>query len=112
MRDSCKTMFRGPRPRALARMPSTQAYPLNPRAAPPVGVPMEASQVKGSDNPRMPIDGAVLKPSASDLDLESAQARARAGGFHESSYELKQGLEITESEWLVEATIPGALGDH
>lgn len=37
---------------------------------------------------------------------------ARAGGFHESSYELRHGLDISESEWPGDTTIPGALGER
>lgn len=37
---------------------------------------------------------------------------AAAGGFHESSYELRHGLEISESEWPLDVTVPGALGDR
>lgn len=37
---------------------------------------------------------------------------ARAGGFHESSYELQSGLQITESEWPDDVTVPGALGER
>jgi hypothetical protein len=36
----------------------------------------------------------------------------RAGGFHESSYELQHGLLISESEWPDDVTIPGALGER
>lgn len=35
---------------------------------------------------------------------------ARAGGFHESSYELNSGLEVSESDWPPDVTVPGALG--
>jgi hypothetical protein len=39
------------------------------------------------------------------------EERARAGGFHESSYELRTGLDMLETEWPDDTTIPGALGD-
>jgi hypothetical protein len=47
-----------------------------------------------------------------DAIEEARRAAERAGGFHESSYELKTGLEICESEWPDEVTVPGALGER
>lgn len=81
----------------MARMPSSRARPLNPRAAPPPGARI-----------------AALPPAADaeDLELDNRAKQARAGGFHESSYELKSGLEVSESEWPDEITIPGALGER
>jgi hypothetical protein len=79
----------------MARMPSTRARPLNPRAAPPPGARVPA-QPPAADT--------------QDPDLDSRAKQARAGGFHESSYELKSGLEVSESEWPDEITIPGSLG--
>ena len=49
-------------------------------------------------------------PAAVADDDDAAEAKARAGGFHESSYELKQGLDVSESEWPPDVTAPGALG--
>jgi hypothetical protein len=37
---------------------------------------------------------------------------ARAGGFHESSYELQAGLQVSESEWPDDVTVPGKLGER
>jgi hypothetical protein len=90
-------MWIKPRPHALARMPSTRAQPLNPRAP-------------------MPAAGTATTPSAlasALLASDESQAResaVQAGAFHESSYELRTGLEVNESEWPEEVTIPAALG--
>jgi hypothetical protein len=35
----------------------------------------------------------------------------REGGFHESSYELRTGMDMLETEWPEDTTIPGALDD-
>lgn len=86
------------RPHPLARMPSTRAQPLNPRAP---KAPADAAA------PARPLVSALIAPG------EEAQARERAeqaGAFHESSYELRTGLEVNESEWPEEVTIPAALG--
>lgn len=46
-------------------------------------------------------------------DADSADERAaRAGGFHESSYELQAGLQVSESEWPDDVTMPGKLGER
>ena len=46
-------------------------------------------------------------------EAESADERAaRAGGFHESSYELQAGLQVSESEWPDDVTVPGKLGER
>lgn len=91
-------MWFKPRPSTLARMPSTRAQPLNPRAP-------------------QPPDGAAAPSSAlvAALFVAGEQAPARdsavqAGAFHESSHELRTGLEVCESEWPEEVTIPAALG--
>lgn len=81
----------------MARMPSTRAQPLNPRAAPPPGA-------------RAPAQSPPVESEDPALDIGAKQARA--GGFHESSYELKSGLEVNESEWPDEITIPGKLGER
>ncbi|HET9822155.1 MAG TPA: hypothetical protein VFQ16_10055 [Burkholderiaceae bacterium] len=75
-------------------MPSSRAHPLIPRAVPAPGVALPA-----------PVMVTGL-PGA-----ESAAAReraARAGGFHESSYELQTGLDVIESEWPAAAGLPSA----
>jgi hypothetical protein len=89
--------------RVLARMPSTRSQPLNPRVAamPASAVRAASAAVKVAPQPSAPAA----------LDAQTlAEEAARAGGFHESSYELRSGLEINESEWPPDTTIPGALG--
>jgi hypothetical protein len=90
-----------PPSRVLARMPSTRSQPLNPRisAMPPPPV----------RPPATPPKAAQPLPAAPDPQTQAEEA-ARAGGFHESSYELRSGLEVSESEWPPDTTIPGALG--
>ncbi|MES2957198.1 MAG: hypothetical protein V4792_03370 [Pseudomonadota bacterium] len=53
----------------------------------------------------------VQTPAAPDAESAAALA-ARAGGFHESSYELQNGLQVSESEWPDDVTMPGALGER
>lgn len=91
-------MWNKPRPHLLARMPSTRAQPLNPRAPqPPAGAPPPSSA----------LVSALLVP---DEEAQARESAVQAGAFHESSYELRTGLEINESEWPEEVTIPAALG--
>ncbi|HET9977098.1 MAG TPA: hypothetical protein VFQ20_06655 [Burkholderiaceae bacterium] len=86
------------RPHALARMPSTRAQPFNPRAPEaPAGVSAAASAL-------------VAALFVSDEEAQARESAVQAGAFHESSYELRTGLEISESEWPEEVTIPAALG--
>ena len=83
----------------MARMPSSRALPLSPRAVPPPGSPTPAE--------------AHLTDPLTEVDGDQARApSARAGGFHESSYELTSALEVIETEWPDDSTVPGALGDR
>jgi hypothetical protein len=81
-----------------ARMPSTRNLPLNPSVA------------AAAKEQRKP--GAQLEPSAAAREgrpAAKALARdkaSRSGGFHESSYELKDGLEVSESDWPPEIPEP------
>lgn len=84
-------------------MPSTRAQPLNPRAAPPPAGVRPASRLPAPAQPA---------PAQEEQALDERQRAARAGGFHESSFDLKLGLEVSESEWPEEVTIPAALGDR
>jgi hypothetical protein len=89
----------------MARMPSTRAQPLNPRLAP--------SPSRGAVVRPVPVAAQPHLPAPQKEVVDEADAReeeARAGGFHESSYELKQGLDIVESEWPDDVTTPGVLG--
>lgn len=78
----------------MARMPSSRARPLMPRAAPPPGTaspaPLLSTGLPGSDL------------------LEARERAARAGGFHESSYELQAGLDVIESAWPEDGALPPA----
>jgi len=74
-------------------MPSLRHPALNPRA--PTAPPRPA--VAQGPTPEPPGD---------------AKAVSADGGFHESSYELQHGLQITESAWPEDVTVPGHLGDH
>jgi hypothetical protein len=87
--------------RVLARMPSTRSQPLNPRVAamPPAAERPVAAPPKPAPRVQAVTDAQTL-----------AEEAARAGGFHESSYELRNGLEVNESEWPPDTTVPGALG--
>lgn len=93
----------------MARMPSTRSQPLNPLVA---GLPVPPSAVV-PPTMRRAAPPAVAAPPAEEVDpIEARAAAARAGGFHESSYELKLGLEVSESEWPDDTTVPGRLGER
>lgn len=51
-------------------------------------------------------------PAAASSEETPDEAAARAGGFHESSYELQHGLQVSESDWPEDVTVPGALGER
>jgi len=93
-------MWNKPRTPVLARMPSTREQPLNPRAP---AAPAGATTPPGAPEPA---------PAAPGADTAARERAAQAGAFHESSYELRTGLEVNESEWPEEVTIPAALGDR
>lgn len=82
----------------LARMPSLRTQALNSGKGAANAV---TEKPTGSANSSLVAQGSGNKDSAS----------LAAGGFHESSYELQQGLDVSESEWPPDVTIPGALGD-
>jgi hypothetical protein len=88
-------------------MPSTRSQPLNPRLVPALPVAVATTRTAAT-----PPANAAEHAAASDDPVERAAEAARAGGFHESSYELRNGLEVNESEWPADITIPGALGDR
>jgi hypothetical protein len=78
-------------------MPSMRPFPLNPRAPANRAAPAAP-----------PVNLAPLPPpAAAQSDGEEV---APAGGFHESSYELQQGLQVSESDWPDDLTMPGMLG--
>ena len=76
-------------------MPSMRQPALNPRAP---GVE-QARPAAGASRP---------EPRAADTEAVEV---ATAGGFHESSYELQHGMNITESAWPDDVTLPGRLAD-
>ena len=96
-------------------MPSMRPHALNPRppAVPtvPAGRPVPVTVVTTllpTPTPGTPPG----KPSAApDIDSPAEKA-ARDGGFHESSYELQNGLQVSESEWPDDVTVPGGLGER
>jgi len=45
-----------------------------------------------------------------ERSLPDVEARTR-GGFHESSYELRTGMDLLEGDWPDDTTIPGALDE-
>jgi hypothetical protein len=95
-------------------MPSTRSQPLNPRLRGLVAIPAELPPEPRAAAPRpVPPTRAAVQARRSAEEADEARAEAvRAGGFHESSYELRSGLEINESDWPQDTTIPGALADR
>lgn len=94
-------------------MPSMRPHPLNPRPPAVPGTrqtfPAPSTQVV----PAAPPVGVPTPAAAPAADGDSpAETAARAGGFHESSYELQNGLQVSESEWPDDVTVPGALGER
>jgi hypothetical protein len=102
--DSCAQMWIRPEFYRAARMPSTRSQPLNPRLV--ATLPAAAPSARTTPLPK------PARPDPPVDAVEQAAEAARAGGFHESSYELRSGLEINESEWPPDTTIPGALSDR
>jgi hypothetical protein len=90
---------------AQARMPSMRPRALNPRTParpePPSSQPV--SPARG--------DARSAAQQAPTPPENAADEATRAGGFHESSYELQHGLLVSESEWPDDVTVPGELGD-
>ena len=83
-----------------------RSYALNPRAPAAPAVPA-ASTAKPNDAASAAADAPAGEPTESP-----AEAAARDGGFHESSYELQHGLQVSESEWPDDVTVPGGLGER
>jgi len=89
-------------------------HPLNPSAPVPrastAAPSVQASKVLAAVS--VPAASGAI-PATVEAEFESPSAKAaRAGGFHESSYELQHGLQVSESEWPDDVTIPGALGER
>ncbi len=93
----------------MARMPSTRSQPLNPHLTGAVGASMPIGWwPSGWPAPGVSVATALAEPDPE----ETRAAAARAGGFHESSYELRLGLDISESEWPDDTTVPGQLDER
>jgi hypothetical protein len=93
LRDIQGAMWIRPKHLPLARMPSMRPPPSAPAAS--------KRRTPASPEPPLP-------EREEENDVEKNK---RAGGFHESSYELRTGMDIFESEWPDDATIPGPLDD-
>lgn len=81
---------------ARARMPSMRPPSSAPALKPPV--------------PRAVVPTAPAEPARDDGGDDGVPT-TRAGGFHESSYELRTGMDMMETEWPDDTTVPGALDD-
>lgn len=90
-------MWIRPNRQMLARMPSMRPPPTPPA---PGSVPDMQQQRKAA------------APQTLPPPLSEEEERRRAGGFHESSYELRTGMDIVESDWPDDVTIPGSLDDY
>ena len=89
-----------------------RSHPLNPRLSPArSAAAVQPPLVATAPSEAAPPETLVPAPVA-DEDQDSATAAARAGGFHESSYELQHGLQVSESEWPDDVTVPAPLGDR
>jgi hypothetical protein len=89
------SMWIRPDRQLLARMPSMRPNPTPP-AAQSKRKPGAAKVKAAEQEPQAPL---------------SPEEQKRRGGFHESSYELKTGMDMFESDWPDDVTIPGALSD-
>ena len=86
-------------------MPSTRPHGLNARLA---ATPAAASRAE----PEAAPTAAASHIAPADEREDDADAEARAGGFHESSYELHHGLQVSESDWPDDVTVPGRLSER
>lgn len=73
--------------------------------------PPSAPRVSAPAVPTPPA-APVPKPAPLPPDSERDDEEARAGGFHESSYELRTGMDVFEGDWPEDTTIPGAFDDE
>jgi hypothetical protein len=81
-------------------MPSMRPSPTTPAA------PAPAKPKRVVDKPASPPPPEREEPPSSD-----EEARAR-GGFHESSYELRTGMDMLEGDWPDDTTLPGELDER
>jgi len=94
-------------------MPSMRQFPLNPRppaapVAPGVTPDPNVVAVPAAQTTTPSADAASSAAGGS----QPAAAYVRAGGFHESSYELHHGLQVSESEWSEDMTGPAPQDAH
>lgn len=88
-------------------MPSMRMYPLNPR---PPAVPGAAAEPGIAATESSKPEQAAAAASGASPAADDLRSDPRAGGFHESSYELQHGLQVSESEWPDDMAEPGAPG--
>jgi hypothetical protein len=113
LRDIWVVMWIRPNRLLLARMPSMRPPPTSPAS----GSVKDMQQRKGPP-PTSPAPGSVKdmqqrkgpQPTLPPPLSEEEEAQL-AGGFHESSYELRTGMDLFESSWPDDVTMPGALDD-
>jgi len=95
-----------------ARMPSMRPRAINPRApVAPARPSSPAEPVRGVARAQ-PQPRPQVQPQPAAPPQNAANEEKREGGFHESSYELNHGLQVSESDWPDDVTVPGALGDR
>ena len=92
LRDIHGVMWIRPNRSLLARMPSMRPQPTAP-------APGSVADMRRRKGPRP-----TLPPP-----LSAEEEAELAGGFHESSYELRTGMDIVESDWPDDVTLPGTL---
>jgi hypothetical protein len=90
-----------------ARMPSLRdqapSSPRTPSAPAPSARPAA---------PAAPTPPAARKGPPAVAEPERDADETRDGGFHESSYELRTGMDMFEADWPEDTTIPGAFDDE
>jgi hypothetical protein len=91
-------------------MPSMRPFPLNPQPPAAPGS-MPAPDIATVPMVQTSDPSATAVPSAAGGG-QPAAAYVRAGGFHESSYELHHGLQVSESEWSEDFMVPASQDAH
>jgi hypothetical protein len=76
-----------------------------PSLRPQPGAPARADRKRGS-TPAKPAQRVAQEPERRDDEDDP-----REGGFYESSYELRTGMDIVEGDWPDDTTIPGEFRD-
>lgn len=83
-------------------MPSLREQPPSAPRSPVVPAPAARPAAPSAPAARRAPPAQEPERDADDL---------RDGGFHESSYELRTGMDILETEWPEDTTIPGKLDE-